>query len=414
MENVILPDLNQVPVFLESLPQKLIKPIEKVQGPTPIWAWQKSFVKTAIWLNILWVALTVYKNPVTVLKKLKTLLKMRNQYRNDGKLQKYFYANNKYYYNYNAPGWPSLAFNRYVTHLFKKTDVAESTSLHTLIFAITKKCGFKCEHCCEWEALNKPEVLSREDLLKVINNFYAKGISQVQLSGGEPLNRLEDIFYLLTNSPKPLNFWIYTTGYNLSFQKAKLLKENGLTGITISLDHWDATMHDSFRGKPGSYQRALNAIRCAVENSLAVTLSICATKSFINEENLYRYAQLAKDNHVTFIQVLEPKAVGHYQGQDVILQKQHTDVLEKFYENMNYNKDYKAYPIVAYHGYYSRRVGCSGSGKDYLYVDTDGDVHNCPFCQRKIFSAIHGNIDDELIKMKEGGCGVFNSNAIKN
>jgi hypothetical protein len=251
----------------------------------PLWGWKKKLVKTGIWMNILWVAFIAYKNPVAVIKKLKALIKMRNQYRNDGLLQKYFYANNKYYFNYNAPGWPSLAFNRYVGHLLKKTAVTDSTSLHTLIFAITKKCGFKCEHCCEWEALNKPESLSREDILQVVNNFYSKGISQVQLSGGEPLNRLDDIIYVLNHSPKPLNFWIYTTGYNLSFEKAKLLKQNGLTGITISLDHWDATLHDSFRGKPGSFQRALNAIRYAVENNLTVTLSICATRRFFNLEN---------------------------------------------------------------------------------------------------------------------------------
>lgn len=414
MNNIIRSDLNLVQSFPGRFPATIKRQSEKSYLPKPFWGLKKMLVKTCIWINILWEAFKLYKNPVTSFGKLKALLKMRNQYRNDGQLQKYFYANKKYYFNYNAPGWPSLAFNRYVDHLLKKTEVTGSTSLHTLIFAITKKCGFKCEHCCEWEALNKPEILSREDILQVVNNFYNKGISQVQLSGGEPLNRLDDIIYLLNNSPRPLNFWIYTTGYNLNFEKAKLLKENGLSGITISLDHWDAAMHDSFRGKQGSFQRALNAISYAVENNLLVTLSICATRRFINDDNLYRYAKLAKEIGVTFIQVLEPKAVGHYQGLDVLLQKSHTDILEKFYENMNYNKDYKAYPIVAYHGYYSRRVGCSGSGKDYLYVDTDGDVHNCPFCQRKIFSALHGNINDELIKMKQAGCGVFNSCANKN
>lgn len=414
MNNAILVENKRPLNFGKDLKIQISREHEFVPTSQPLWGWEKKFIKAGIWINILSLAFKIYKNPWDVIKKAKALSKMRNRYRNDRLLQKYFFANNKYYFNYNAPGWPSAAFNRYIIHLFKKFDPAVTTpSLHTLVFAITKKCGFKCEHCCEWEALNKPEQLSRGDILHIVNRFYLKGIAQVQLSGGEPLNRFDDIIYLLNNSPAAINFWIYTTGYNLSFEKARLLKTNGLTGITISLDHWDPLMHDTFRGKPGSFHRALQAIRYAVQNNLIVTLSLCATRSFITKENLYRYTQLAKDNNVTFIQILEPKAVGHYLGKDIILHKAHTDVLEQFYENMNYNKDYKTYPIVAYHGYYSRRVGCSGSGKDYLYVDTDGDVHNCPFCQHKIFSALDDNMDDALIKMKTTGCNAFVSCTIQ-
>ena len=380
-----------------------------------LWGWKKNIIKAGIWMNIIWIAFKTYKNPFEATKKTKALLNMRNNYRNNGLLQKYYYVNRKYYFNYNAPGWPSAAFNRYILHLFNKTGTTlNPPSLHTLIFAITKKCGFKCEHCCEWEVLNKPEKLSRNDIVHIVNRFYQKGVAQVQLSGGEPLNRFDDIIHLLDNSPTSINFWIYTTGYNLSFEKARVLKKYGLTGITISLDHWDPLEHDAFRGKPGSFDRAIQAIKYAIENDLLVTLSICATRSFISHENLYHFARLAKDNHVTFIQVLEPKAVGHYAGMDVLLQKSHTGILESFYEDMNYNREYRSFPIVAYHGYYSRRVGCSGAGKDYLYVDTDGDVHNCPFCQRKIFSALDENLDEALIRLRSTGCNIFVSSSNKN
>jgi MoaA/NifB/PqqE/SkfB family radical SAM enzyme len=375
--------------------------------PTYITGWKQSAIKFRIWLSVYALALQQYKNPFTAINKLRLLLKMRNQYRTDHTLQKYVKVNGLIYYNYNAPGWPSASFNRYIVHMFKKLDHQPSSSLHTLVFAITKKCGFICEHCCEWEVLNKPETLGREDLLNIISKFYQKGISQVQISGGEPLNRLEDVIYLLDNTSHDINYWLYTTGYNLSFERAARLKEHGLTGITISLDHYDAVMHDLFRGKPGAFNRAVEAIHHAVNNKLIVTLSLCATRSFITKDNLLNYAEFAKNNGVSFIQVLEPKAVGHYAGKDVLLQKQHIEVLESFYEQMNYERTYDSYPIVTYHGYYTRRIGCAGSGKDYLYVDTDGDVHNCPFCQRKLFSALHADIDAGLNRMREEGCGVL-------
>jgi MoaA/NifB/PqqE/SkfB family radical SAM enzyme len=83
-------------------------------------------------------------------------------------------------------------------------------------------------------------------------------------------------------------------------------------------------------------------------------------------------------------------------------------LLEQFFEKMNYSNEFISYPLVAYHGYYSRRIGCAGGGKDYLYIDTDGDVHNCPFCQRKLFSALSDLVPEKIGQMRRGGCTVFN------
>jgi MoaA/NifB/PqqE/SkfB family radical SAM enzyme len=317
-------------------------------------------------------------------------------------------AGNRYFVSYNVPGWPSRAFNRYFVHQLNRFTSNEQPTLHTLVFAITKKCGFQCEHCCEWLNLNKPETLSKEDLLLVVHRFHQLGVAQIQLSGGEPLNRLKDIFYMLDHSPKGIDYWLYTTGYKLTPEKARQLKQHGLTGITISLDHCSEEKHDAFRGVNGAYSKALLAAQYARHAGLAVCFSLCATKDFISTENLLQYAALAKKYGVSFIQVLEPKAVGHYAGQDVLLSSQHIRLLEYFYETFNYDPAYKNYPTITYHGYGSRRFGCSGSGVDYVYVDTDGDVHKCPFCQSKIFSAFDDDLPDRISHMKTKGCAAYN------
>jgi hypothetical protein len=47
-------------------------------------------------------------------------------------------------------------------------------------------------------------------------------------------------------------------------------------------------------------------------------------------------------------------------------------------------------------------------------VDTDGDVHNCPFCQRKFFSAMDDSLVDLIEGMKMKGCGMYNiSSSVK-
>jgi MoaA/NifB/PqqE/SkfB family radical SAM enzyme len=371
-----------------------------------------SIIRLLIWLSIFAVACRQFKNPLTAFKKLLQLRKLRNKYRSDRVLQKYAQHGKRYFINYNTPGWPSAAFNRYIRHQLSRID-GKSTSIHTLVFAITKKCGFQCEHCCEWLNLNKPETLSREDLLLIIHRFHRLGISQVQLSGGEPLNRIDDIYFLLENAPKGIDFWLYTTGYSLSPAKAGLLKKRGLTGITISLDDHVEERHNAFRGVKDAYERALRAVRIAKEEGLLVCFSICATRSFISLSNLFEYGALAKDYGVSFIQVLEPKAVGHYAGKDVLLGREQQEMLERFYETLNYDPDYAHWPGVVYHGYNNRHFGCSGSGNDYVYADTDGDIHNCPFCYRKHFSAFDDDLPELLLSMKNRGCNALDSCTIK-
>ncbi len=394
-----------------------IKTVSGVPGrkpAKPVTGWRRQLVRRMIWLTILQVALRFYKNPFTALKKIGQLRRLRNQYRKERPLNRYARSGNRYFVNYNTPGWPSAAFNRYVRHQLQRFSSAPSPEIYTLVFAITKKCGFQCEHCCEWQNLNRPETLGREDLLLVIHRFHRLGISQVQLSGGEPLNRLPDIFYLLENFPPGLDCWLYTTGHSLTAAKARQLKQAGLTGITISLDHCEADKHNAFRGVGDAFEKALRAADMAVEEGLLVCFSLCATRDFTTHHNLMQYARLARDHHVSFIQVLEPKAVGHYAGKEVSLPPEQQQLLGEFAETLNYDPGYVTFPTVVYHDYNKRRFGCSGAGADYVYADTDGDIHNCPFCQRKLFSAFDEDLAERLLDMKTKGCGSLSACTIKN
>jgi MoaA/NifB/PqqE/SkfB family radical SAM enzyme len=377
--------------------------------PVFVTGFKQKVIRKMIWLNILIIAFRVYKNPFVAFKKVKRLKELRSRYRNQKPLPKYAKASKKYFVNFNTPGWPSKAFNRYVKHYLNRFNNEPGSSIYTLVFAITKKCGFQCEHCCEWLNLNKPETLSKEDLLLIVNRFYQLGIAQVQLSGGEPLNRFNDILFLLDHAPKGIDFWLYTTGYSLSTEKAKLLKQHGLTGITISLDHYIEQKHNDFRGVKDSYEKALLAVKYAREAGLVICFSICATREFVSTENLVNYTALAKRLGVAFIQILEPKAVGHYAGKDVALAPAHQKTLEDFFTTYNYDPAYIDYPTIAYHSYMSRNFGCSGSADDYVYADTDGDIHNCPFCQRKLFSALDEKLPDLIHQMKTKGCTAFSS-----
>jgi len=147
------------------------------------------------------------------------------------------------------------------------------------------------------------------------------------------------------------------------------------------------------------------------EVDLAVCLSLCATRDFITPENLWKYVYLAKEWGAGFVRILEPRKVGRFEGEGVELEEEHVDVLTGFYQTVNADPACRELPIVTYPGYGQRRVGCYGAGNRYLYVDSNGDLHACPFCQRKVGNALVDSLDEAVAKMKKIGCRKFETNA---
>jgi MoaA/NifB/PqqE/SkfB family radical SAM enzyme len=74
---------------------------------------------------------------------------------------------------------------------------------------------------------------------------------------------------------------------------------------------------------------------------------------------------------------------------------------------MKSNPKFSSYPIVLYHGYENRRVGCIGSGVRHLYVDTDGMVHNCPMCRKTSGNILKEEINDIIQNTRKIGCTKF-------
>lgn len=392
-------------IFIET------KPIPESKAPSNnkiVSGLHKSVIRFCIRMNIIVLALYYFKNPIRAFRFYFKIKNKASDYRGSSQVIKYVKADGRYFLSYAAPGFPSMAFNRYILNNFKMEDEKnDDVTLDVLIFGITKKCGYQCEHCFEWEILNKPETMSRENLLSVIHSFQEFGLSQIQLSGGEPMNRIEDVIYLLQNMKKGSDIWIYTSGYHLTHERSAALKKAGLTGVIVSLDHWVPELHDQFRGKQNAFEWAEKAAANARSNNLVVCLSLCATKEFVSKHNLEQYMELAKRWSISFIQILEPKAVGHFEGKDISLSSDQIALLEDFLIQYNFEKTYRAYPILMYHGFYNRRVSCGGAGRHFVYVDTDGDVNDCPFCKRKAFSALHDDIRANLRKMVLRGCIVY-------
>ncbi len=371
------------------------------------------FVKEFIHLNLKFtlfgIVLKTYRSPLDWIKALKYLVHLRRQFLGDHRLQKMAYTAGKYYMGLYIPGWHSMVYEKFIVSQLNdfKPVRRKINRFNTVLMAITKKCPLQCEHCYEWENLNKKEVLSTGTLNSIVEKLREKGVSQIHFSGGEPMLKVDTLVSILQKFSGGIDFWVASSGYKLSQENAKLLSKAGLTGVIISLDHFIPEKHNEFRHFKSAFYWAMEGIKNAAKEHLVVALSICTTKDFITENNLLQYMDLAKSLPVSFVQFLEPKAVGHFMGKDVAPSQEQIQILEDFYFKMNYGNSYKDYPIITYHGYYQRRQGCFGAGNKSIYVDTDGDINPCPFCPKKNGSVLDDDFDKNLEVLKKNGCRIF-------
>ena len=355
---------------------------------------QRFWMLTRAKLHIFLLALKTYGRVKTAVKVCMELYRYKHHNLTLGKTSsKLTRVGNKYYFHLFVPAYPSQVFDEYVKGEFNRIIPVKKKAdkLSFLFLAITKKCPLMCEHCIEWDNLNKRESLELKDLKAIVKKFQDDGIAQFHLSGGEPLTRIKDLSELVKTADRSSEFYVLTSGFNFTAENAAILKRAGLTGVVISLDHFDEEKHNVFRGFNNSFAQAKAAIVNAQRQNLVVALTICVTRAFISWDNLLQYAEFARAQNVVFIQILEPQAVGHYKGQDVFLSKNDLELLEKFYRMMNTDPRYKDYPIVVYHGYHQRQMGCSFGGTRGFYIDSEGFVNTCPFCHTKNF-----NIKDML------------------
>jgi MoaA/NifB/PqqE/SkfB family radical SAM enzyme len=355
---------------------------------TLISGYKREWLWMMIKLRIFYLTCIVLKSPRKILKSYKLMATIRNNIWG-GNMKKIHRIGNQYYSNMYSPPWPSVGYDDYVKCEIKRyaAPLTATQQLSFVFLAITRKCPLRCEHCFEADNLNNKELFSKIELLKAVRLLQKEGALQFHFSGGEPMVRFKDLIEVIHYASKKSACWVATSGFNLTVENALLLKKAGCVGVIISIDHYIPELHNNFRHHPDSFRQAVQAVEAAKRAGLVTCLSVCTTKRFLDGNHLVPYMYFAKRLGVQFVQALEPKNVGNYDGKDVLLHPSHVKQLEKIFLDMNYSAEYKEFPTMLYHGYHQNRIGCF-AGSRSIYVDSIGDVHACPFCHTRSYNIL--------------------------
>ncbi len=147
-----------------------------------------------------------------------------------------------------------------------------------IVWNMTRRCNLKCVHCYARAVdVHGKDEIDTASAKRMIDDLAAYGVPVMLFSGGEPLVR-EDLVELAAYAvEKGMRAVISTNGTLITPQKAAELKKVGLSYVGISLDGLEEA-HDRFRGKKGSFAKALEGVENCQAEGLKVGLRFTINK----------------------------------------------------------------------------------------------------------------------------------------
>jgi len=112
--------------------------------------------------------------------------------------------------------------------------------LRNLRVSVTDRCNLRCQYCMpeeDYTWLRRSDLLTFEEIQRLVEVFTDLGVDKVRLTGGEPLLRrdLPDLVRLLSTVAAVQDLAMTTNGVLLAGQAAAL-RGAGLHRVTVSLD----------------------------------------------------------------------------------------------------------------------------------------------------------------------------------
>jgi len=191
--------------------------------------------------------------------------------------------------------------------------------LETLRVSITDRCNFRCVYCMpkevfgrEYAFLERKELLSLEEIARVVEVFASLGVRTVRITGGEPLVRrnVEHLVELLAAIPD-LELALTTNGALLG-QKAEALAAAGLDRVTVSLDSLDEETFRALNDVDFPVAKVLEGIDAAAAAGLPVKVN-AVVKRGVNDGDVVALAERFRGTGHT-LRFIEYMDVGHTNG----------------------------------------------------------------------------------------------------
>ena len=269
--------------------------------------------------------------------------------------------------------------------------------INYLRISVTDRCNLRCRYCMPEEGIpliSHQDILTYEEILRIVRVFATEGISKVRLTGGEPLVRKGIVDFIARLSQiKEIKDLSLTTNGLLLKDLVEVLKQAGLIRVNISLDSlrkdrfFEITRRDGF-----------GQVWAGIEEALRVGLSpikinMVAIKG-LNDDEIDSFAKLTLDLPLTirFIEYMPSGNGEEWKETDILTIPQIQSRLEKVGELIPIPSDQWDGPAKRFRYKGARgEIGLIGAVSSHfcgdcnrLRLTPDGKIRTCLFSDDEV------------------------------
>jgi cyclic pyranopterin phosphate synthase len=190
-----------------------------------------------------------------------------------------------------------------------------------LRLSVTDRCNFRCPYCMPRSSFGpdhafspRADLLTYEELARLVVIFADLGVTKVRLTGGEPLLRrdLETLVEMIAGTPG-IDDVAMTTNGSLLASRAASLRAAGLRRVTVSLDSVDAAVFAAMADSRVSLATVLDGIEAARQAGLSPVKLNAVVQRGVNDDGLLDLAAYARA-HGDVLRFIEYMDVGTSNG----------------------------------------------------------------------------------------------------
>lgn len=285
--------------------------------------------------------------------------------------------------------------------------------------SVTDRCNLRCTYCMPPEGLDwipSDQILTADELLRLIRLAAAEGVTEVRFTGGEPLVRpdLESIISGVASLPEAPAISLTTNGIGLT-KRASALRQAGLTRINVSLDTLDRE-----RFKTLTRRDRLEDVLAGIDAAQAAGLQPVKINAVpmrgVNDDEVVSMVRWALEQQVQlrFIEQMPLDAQHAWSRHDMVQADEILQRLEQEFVVMPASHDRGSDPaelwsVATPDGGLSGEVGVIGSvtrpfcaACDRVRLTSDGQLRNCLFSQGEtdLRTALRdGSTDQDIVSL---------------